>query len=298
MVMPDGHEGYGFPIGGVAAFSLDEGIISPGGVGYDINCLSGDSRIESGIGYWKRINSFEQTSCEDAGRKMLFGGTLQTLNIQEKHTEPRRILAFMRDRAEVYRVSTRSGFSIKASADHPFMTAEGMKKLAFLAKGERIAVRYFEGVEYDAPFRIDGFSEEATGIIAKILGYLMGDGCASLSRGKYRIQAFGNGADLEAMQRDFSLIGVKSSVFKRTRACKIKTQYGYKEFISTCSELHIYSQEFCRKLVELGLPLGKKTVAAYCVPEWIMKAPRWVKRLFLAGFFGAELTTPQTHCKT
>lgn len=36
-VMPDGHEGYGFPIGGVAAFD-ETGIISPGGVGYDINC--------------------------------------------------------------------------------------------------------------------------------------------------------------------------------------------------------------------------------------------------------------------
>ena len=37
MAMPDIHWGYGFPIGGVAAFDLDEGIISPGGVGYDIN---------------------------------------------------------------------------------------------------------------------------------------------------------------------------------------------------------------------------------------------------------------------
>lgn len=37
-IMPDGHEGYGFPIGGVAAFDMEEGIISPGGVGYDINC--------------------------------------------------------------------------------------------------------------------------------------------------------------------------------------------------------------------------------------------------------------------
>jgi tRNA-splicing ligase RtcB len=38
LAMPDIHWGYGFPIGGVAAFDLDEGIISPGGVGYDINC--------------------------------------------------------------------------------------------------------------------------------------------------------------------------------------------------------------------------------------------------------------------
>jgi tRNA-splicing ligase RtcB len=38
ITLPDGHEGYGFPIGGVAATDYDEGVISPGGVGYDINC--------------------------------------------------------------------------------------------------------------------------------------------------------------------------------------------------------------------------------------------------------------------
>jgi tRNA-splicing ligase RtcB len=38
LAMPDIHWGYGFPIGGVAAFDWDNGIISPGGVGYDINC--------------------------------------------------------------------------------------------------------------------------------------------------------------------------------------------------------------------------------------------------------------------
>ena len=38
VILPDGHQGYGFPIGGVAATDYDEGVISPGGVGYDINC--------------------------------------------------------------------------------------------------------------------------------------------------------------------------------------------------------------------------------------------------------------------
>jgi tRNA-splicing ligase RtcB len=38
ITLPDGHEGYGFPIGGVAATDYNEGAISPGGVGYDINC--------------------------------------------------------------------------------------------------------------------------------------------------------------------------------------------------------------------------------------------------------------------
>ena len=35
MCMPDGHSGYGFPIGGVAAFDAENGVISPGGIGFD-----------------------------------------------------------------------------------------------------------------------------------------------------------------------------------------------------------------------------------------------------------------------
>ena len=38
IAMPDVHEGYGFPIGGIAAVGSDDGVISPGGIGYDINC--------------------------------------------------------------------------------------------------------------------------------------------------------------------------------------------------------------------------------------------------------------------
>ena len=52
LAMPDIHWGYGFPIGGVAAFDWDSGIISPGGVGYDINCgvrLAGTSLTEKDV---------------------------------------------------------------------------------------------------------------------------------------------------------------------------------------------------------------------------------------------------------
>lgn len=48
LAMPDMHWGYGFPIGGVAAFDMKEGIISPGGVGYDINC--GCRLVSTGLG--------------------------------------------------------------------------------------------------------------------------------------------------------------------------------------------------------------------------------------------------------
>jgi tRNA-splicing ligase RtcB len=54
LAMPDIHWGYGFPIGGVAAFDLDAGVISPGGVGYDINCgvrlLRTDLRADEAAG--------------------------------------------------------------------------------------------------------------------------------------------------------------------------------------------------------------------------------------------------------
>lgn len=38
LTMPDAHQGYGFPIGGVAAMDIEHGVVSPGGIGYDINC--------------------------------------------------------------------------------------------------------------------------------------------------------------------------------------------------------------------------------------------------------------------
>jgi len=38
LAMPDIHWGYGFPVGGVAAMDMEEGVVSPGGIGYDINC--------------------------------------------------------------------------------------------------------------------------------------------------------------------------------------------------------------------------------------------------------------------
>ena len=56
--MADGHWGYGFPIGGVAAFDIEKGVISPGGIGFDINCISGDSKILLKYGTYKKIKDF------------------------------------------------------------------------------------------------------------------------------------------------------------------------------------------------------------------------------------------------
>jgi tRNA-splicing ligase RtcB len=47
--MPDGHRGYGFPIGGLAAMDPEHGVISPGGIGFDINC--GMRLVRTGLVY-------------------------------------------------------------------------------------------------------------------------------------------------------------------------------------------------------------------------------------------------------
>lgn len=61
IAMPDIHEGYGFPIGGVAALDIEKGVISPGGVGYDINCgvrlLRSEKKFDEIKDYTKRLGS-------------------------------------------------------------------------------------------------------------------------------------------------------------------------------------------------------------------------------------------------
>ena len=60
LAMPDIHWGYGFCIGGVCATDPAEGgVISPGGVGYDINCLPGDTPVRFQHGYTKRISEID-----------------------------------------------------------------------------------------------------------------------------------------------------------------------------------------------------------------------------------------------
>src|SRR5438876_497423 len=85
LAMPDIHQGYGFPIGGVAAVDEQDGVVSPGGVGFDINCgvrlLSSNLTLKevrpklrdlvhqlfrdvpTGIGQSSRLNSCDDTAC-------------------------------------------------------------------------------------------------------------------------------------------------------------------------------------------------------------------------------------------
>ncbi len=79
MVMPDMHQGYGFPIGGVAATDLETGVISPGGIGYDINCgvrlLSSRITLEEATPFLSNLATVVDQLCPSGvgvgGRKKL-----------------------------------------------------------------------------------------------------------------------------------------------------------------------------------------------------------------------------------
>src|SRR5438067_8588377 len=61
LAMPDIHWGYGFCIGGVCATDPDEGgVISPGGVGYDVNCLTAETPVLHRYGYFRRIGDLAE----------------------------------------------------------------------------------------------------------------------------------------------------------------------------------------------------------------------------------------------
>src|SRR5213594_2145885 len=141
MAMPDIHWGYGFPIGGVAAFDYDEGVFSPGGNGFDINCLSGESQVLSSHGYRQPISEFV-----DTWRKT----RLASVNPGHR-TKSTDIAAYMRFRAEVaYRVRTSTGVEITATAEHPFLTPDGMVPLKEV-RGRPVAIYPFRGVDFREP---------------------------------------------------------------------------------------------------------------------------------------------------
>src|SRR3990167_764591 len=64
LAMMDAHQGYGAPVGGVAAFDSKKGIVSPGVIGFDINCLTGDSLVVNEFGGSMKIEDFERLQSE------------------------------------------------------------------------------------------------------------------------------------------------------------------------------------------------------------------------------------------
>lgn len=299
-VMPDGHQGYGFPIGGVAAFDPDEGgVISPGGVGYDINCLPPGTKVLTPLGY--RLN------IEDLRKENIVAVIDKSKGIIKETS----ILLFIhKHEKRLYKIKTKSGYVLRLSADHPILIkGKGMVKAEELEEGMKVALYPFSGVDYEKPkeFTIIKESEVSTNIrkelrkrnllpltslnpklpfLLKILGYALGDGVIN---GK-QLRLYGKKEDLEEMKKDMERIGYRASISSRKRKHRVgKYVFNRVEYYLTVS-----AKSFTELLYRLGYPKGKKSEVKYYVPQFIFKLPLWMKRLFLAAYFGAELSKPKT----
>jgi tRNA-splicing ligase RtcB len=290
LAMPDFHWGYGFPIGGVAAFDAEEGVISPGGVGYDINCLSGDTPVLLADGASLPIR-------EIVGRRLRRPVSL----VAGARMAAAPVVAGLsrRPRRPVFEMLTACGRRLVATADHPVRTPAGMRELGSLRPGDRVASVPFEGVPYEKPSRapIPGglaYDHPMLPVLLKVAGLVWGDGAIHFERrtGRGRVSITGRPEDLRAVARDLRPWARATRVCSRRRRHRVRASHGLRAFTSTEHFIHVNSTAFARLLVALGIPCGHKGSQDWRVPRWIRRAPLWHQRLFLAGLFGAELTTP------
>jgi len=327
LAMPDCHQGYAVPIGFVGAVSIKEGVVSPGACGFDINCLAPGSKVLLNNGSYIAIKElekewpFKKVKVVDVARDRTIPA--RVLAFLKKYNNP-----------TIYKISTLGKNKIELSGDHPVLTKQGMKQAELLREGEYVLVHPFTGVAFQKPadkivlstadilktlasLNISNkgsavsqiikhlekrslsplkLNSSLLAVILKLMGFILGDGALYFVDGrKGVIQFYGELTDLELIKKDLLKIGFRASgVYSRLRKHNIKTYYGRSLFARTEYSIRVNSTALAVALVALGVPFGNKAHQAYGVPKWIFGCPLWQKRLFLASFFGAEMSTPST----
>ncbi len=300
LCMPDGHQGYGFPVGGVAGIDAEEGCISPGAVGYDINCLPAGTDVRLSFG--RRI-PIERLESRFENEKAVVPADGERTSQIRLFTES--------DSREVYEVKTATGDTVRATSDHPFETPNGQAELADLSEGDSVLLSPFRGIEHedpeefvvldssdfeDASDQLVGFLEqndllpltstdEAFNRLLKLVGFHTGDGAF---RGK-QSWFYADPEDLEDIRRDIEALGfTPSRIYERDREHEING----KEFERTEYSIKVGAHGFKQLLLKLGTPQGRKVENDFGVPEYLERLPDWQRALYLSGYFGAEMNAP------
>ncbi len=320
--MPDGHWGYGFPIGGVAAMDAEEGVISPGGVGFDINCIHPDTRISTSFGYFRKIKDMEMVFPEEE---------LISFDPATKHKKSTFPILFLKKKADnkILRIKTFFGEELILSEDHPIYNGKEWVQAGLVSCGNNVMIYPFVGVEYEKPedkvildekdiIAVIGprkkvinelkgkgllplsLSSKKFPLLARLVGFLTGDGWIGSYFSKKRNQevwsarVIGTLSDLELVKRDINELGYECNYCNTKRyKSSIKNSSGIRREIDGYStQLYVSSQSLSILLHVLGVPKGNKSRVITRLPPWIRSSPLWIKRLYLAGLFGAELTKP------
>ncbi len=293
MAMPDIHEGYGF-------------------------CLTKDTKILTNFGFYKAIGDF---------RKDWVNQNLKSIDLNYQRMVEASILRFIKLKPkEIFKIITKGGYEIKATADHPLFTPLGMRPVNELSFKEKIAIFPFQGVPYQETSEEIIISEkdikktllelgrkpDTLGFeiilqklkkrnllpltykhpnlpyILKIMGFVFGDASMNFmgKRGDGILNFSGKSEDLEEVRKDLKKIGYTPSPIHLQ---KRKDSRGRNKYYYS---FDVNASSLVVLLETLGVPRGEKVSQAYRIPKWIFKAPLWQKRLFLASLFGCELRMP------
>ena len=299
--MPDGHQGYGFPVGGVGAMDAETGCISPGAVGYDINCLTGDTDVRLEYGRSMTLKSLVDRF--ESERALVCADRPTASDIR---------LATESERKPVFEIQTETGDTIRATADHPIATPDGMVAVADLDEGDSVLVHPFRGVEDERPEEFvvldeDDFSDQnhqliralkrrdllpllstddAFNRLLKLVGYHTGDGSFTSAGQSW---FYGEPEDLAEIRNDIAAIGfTPSKIYERERHHEINgTEFSRTEYSTRGS-----SKGFQLLLQKLGAPTGRKVESDFTLPWYFDRLASWQQILYLSALFGAEMNTP------
>nr|WP_244880564.1 RtcB family protein [Thermus parvatiensis] len=312
LAMPDIHWGYGFPIGGVAAFDPEEGgVVSPGGVGFDINCLPPGTRILFRDGYTRPIEELAEERAPN----------LVVWRLGERPEAAQAALLLSREAEELLRLRTEGGFVLEATPDHPLYTPEGMRPAGTLGPGDRVAVHPFRGLPYEPPPPLSLLEEEeaeawartlgfpqaprelrARGLlplradhphlpaILRLLGYALGDGTLYRSGGRAYLVLYGEEEGLREAKADLERLGFRAGgpyLRRRNHTFRGRT------FDAVEAGLKVSSRALFLLFRALGLPEGAKAKQGFRLPAWLFALPPWLKANFLAGLFGQSFPRPR-----
>ncbi|MCS4542342.1 MAG: hypothetical protein HY929_08550 [Euryarchaeota archaeon] len=233
----------------------------------------------------------------------------------------------------ILKINTNNERELIATEDHPIYTIRGLVKAGDIKIGDRVIVYPIEFPEYEDVEKVilteNDIVKSATKqtyvkhliselkkrnllplallnnpkalILTKLLGHIFGDGALILKDDVGRAVFRSDVEDLEDIQNDIRMLGFEPGEIKtREYNAEITTYESKKLKVSSVgSSFEVRNKAFATLMKALGAPNGDKVLLDYKVPKWILESPKYVKKVFLAAYFGSELTIPalRKNCK-
>jgi len=131
------------------------------------------------------------------------------------------------------------------------------------------------------------YTDKRIGTISRLSGFILGDG--HITKNHQRLIFTTDKKSLLEIRRDVIGLGYKpSKIFSKG----VNGEINGRKFNGMTTWFHVDSKPLCWLFESLGVITGDKCIQEFHVPNWILSGPRYIKREFLRGLFGSEMSTP------